>query len=268
MKVVCGCPALTPSPLFGIHLQHTQIQTNTHTQAHARACRPPIGSQHLVHTVDVIEERVSRGGGAVAARLGKRTRCECAGGSAAQVTRRRGVLLHVDSCLGGFVLPFARQLGYAVPAFDFSVPGVTSMSVDTHKFGMAHKGTSVVLYRSTRLREQQYTSVTEWTGGLYISPGACLTPAQGAGHHSVVPAATIRRRRPSSSRGLVQGLQLGALVLVVCWHTRSVSESGVRGLWLQALRAAAAALSLRLRGRAWFTSACRATSMSRRRSCR
>ena len=45
------------------------------------------------------------------------------------------------------------------------------MSVDTHKFGMAHKGTSVVLYHSTQLRQYQYTKITEWTGGLYISPG-------------------------------------------------------------------------------------------------
>lgn len=89
----------------------------------------------------------------------------------AKVTRRRGVPLHVDCCLGGFVLPFARQLGYPIPPFDFSVPGVTSISVDTHKFGMAHKGTSVVLYRSAEIRKHQYTSITDWSGGLYISPG-------------------------------------------------------------------------------------------------
>lgn len=89
----------------------------------------------------------------------------------AAVCRRRGVLLHVDACLGGFMLPFARDLGYPVPSFDFSVAGVTSMSVDTHKFGQAHKGTSVVLYRSAALRRYQYTRVTDWTGGLYISPG-------------------------------------------------------------------------------------------------
>lgn len=89
----------------------------------------------------------------------------------AKVARRRGVPLHVDCCLGGFVLPFAAKLGYRVPRFDFSVPGVTSMSVDTHKFGMAHKGTSVVLYRSKDIRRHQYTSITDWTGGLYISPG-------------------------------------------------------------------------------------------------
>lgn len=89
----------------------------------------------------------------------------------ARVTRRAGVLLHVDACLGGFIMPFARQLGYRTPSFDFCVPGVTSMSVDTHKFGMSHKGTSVVLYRCPALRKQQYTSITDWTGGLYISPG-------------------------------------------------------------------------------------------------
>ena len=81
-------------------------------------------------------------------------------------------MLHSDACLGGFVLPFARRLGYNIPAFDFSVPGVTSMSVDTHKFGMAHKGTSVVLYRNSAIRRHQYTQITEWSGGLYISPGA------------------------------------------------------------------------------------------------
>ena len=49
---------------------------------------------------------------------------------------------------------------------------VTSMSADTHKFGQAHKGTSVVLYRGPEYRRFQYTSITEWSGGLYISPGA------------------------------------------------------------------------------------------------
>lgn len=91
-----------------------------------------------------------------------------------QIARRYNLLLHVDACLGGFVLPFARKLGYPIPPFDFSVKGVTSMSVDTHKFGMAHKGTSVVLYHSKELRQYQYTKITEWTGGLYISPGKLL----------------------------------------------------------------------------------------------
>jgi glutamate/tyrosine decarboxylase-like PLP-dependent enzyme len=49
--------------------------------------------------------------------------------------------VHVDCCLGGFILPFAKKLGYSIPTFDFALPGVTSMSVDTHKYGYASKGT-------------------------------------------------------------------------------------------------------------------------------
>lgn len=81
--------------------------------------------------------------------------------------------LHVDCCLGGFFLPFLNKLGgeYAVEErFDFSVPGVTSISVDTHKYGFAAKGTSVVLYRNKEFRHFQYFAFPKWTGGLYITP--------------------------------------------------------------------------------------------------
>ena len=81
-----------------------------------------------------------------------------------------GVGLHVDCCLGGFVLPFMRQLGYDTPAFDFEVPGVTSMSIDTHKYGFALKGTSVVLYAHEDVRRSQYFCFPDWTGGLYTTP--------------------------------------------------------------------------------------------------
>lgn len=88
----------------------------------------------------------------------------------ADLARRRGVGFHTDACLGGFILPWAARLGHPVPAFDFSVPGVTSMSVDTHKHGYAAKGTSVVLYRGKELRRHQYFALTDWPGGLYVSP--------------------------------------------------------------------------------------------------
>ncbi|CAN4124174.1 unnamed protein product [Withania somnifera] len=80
------------------------------------------------------------------------------------------ICFHVDLCLGGFVLPFARKLGYSVPPFDFTVQGVTSISVDVHKYGLAPKGTSVVLYQNREIRKHQFVAVTEWTGGLYVSP--------------------------------------------------------------------------------------------------
>jgi sphinganine-1-phosphate aldolase len=78
--------------------------------------------------------------------------------------------LHVDACLGGFVLPFANQMGFDIPRFDFTCPGVTSMSIDTHKYGYATKGTSVVLYRNKALRHCQYFNFPKWPGGLYSTP--------------------------------------------------------------------------------------------------
>ena len=87
-----------------------------------------------------------------------------------ELARERGIGFHTDGCLGGFLLPWAEKLGYSVPPFDFRLPGVTSMSADTHKYGYAAKGTSVVLYRGRELCHYQYYANTEWPGGLYLSP--------------------------------------------------------------------------------------------------
>ena len=87
-----------------------------------------------------------------------------------EIARERGICFHVDACLGGFVLPWAEKLGYPVPEFDFRLPGVTSISADTHKFGYAAKGTSVILYRNPELRHYQYYTIADWPGGLYFSP--------------------------------------------------------------------------------------------------
>ncbi len=83
----------------------------------------------------------------------------------------RGIGLHVDACLGGFILPFGAELGYDIPLFDFRVPGVTSISADTHKYGYALKGTSTLLFRDRALRDAQYFFLTDWSGGKYCSPG-------------------------------------------------------------------------------------------------
>jgi sphinganine-1-phosphate aldolase len=87
-----------------------------------------------------------------------------------ELARERGIGFHTDACLGGFLLPFAERLDYSVPPFDFRLPGVSSMSADTHKYGYAAKGTSVVLYRGDELRHAQYFTFTEWPGGLYMTP--------------------------------------------------------------------------------------------------
>ena len=87
-----------------------------------------------------------------------------------KIAVNKGIGLHVDCCLGGFVLPFAKKLGYNIPDFDFGLPGVTSMSLDTHKYGYALKGTSVCLYRTRELRHSQYFCYADWTGGMYTTP--------------------------------------------------------------------------------------------------
>ncbi len=83
----------------------------------------------------------------------------------------RGINLHVDGCLGGFILAWGQDLGYDVPVFDFRLPGVTSISADTHKYGFGLKGSSVLLYRNPELRRRQYFIVADWPGGAYTSPG-------------------------------------------------------------------------------------------------
>ncbi len=87
-----------------------------------------------------------------------------------EIARQRSIGFHTDACLGGFLLPWAEKLGYDIPPYDFRLPGVTSISADTHKYGYAAKGTSVVLYRTLELRRYQYYTTSEWPGGLYFSP--------------------------------------------------------------------------------------------------
>jgi glutamate/tyrosine decarboxylase-like PLP-dependent enzyme len=92
-------------------------------------------------------------------------------GALSDIAVERGIGLHVDACLGGFILPFGQELGYDVPVFDYRLPGVTSISADTHKYGYALKGTSVLTFRDQALRNAQYFYLTDWSGGKYCSPG-------------------------------------------------------------------------------------------------
>jgi len=87
-----------------------------------------------------------------------------------EIALEHKVGLHVDCCLGGFLLPFIAKLGYHVPPFDFRLPGVTSISADTHKYGYAPKGSSVVLFSSHELRHYMYFVAPDWPGGIYATP--------------------------------------------------------------------------------------------------
>ncbi|MBO1041167.1 pyridoxal phosphate-dependent decarboxylase family protein [Brucella pituitosa] len=87
----------------------------------------------------------------------------------AEIASERGIWMHVDACIGGFVLPFAKMLGEDVPDFDFSVPGVTSISSDYHKYGYAYRGCSALLLRDKSLQEWQTFSTDAWPAGNYAS---------------------------------------------------------------------------------------------------
>lgn len=88
-----------------------------------------------------------------------------------EIALAHNIGLHVDGCLGGFILPWGEQLGFDIPPFDFRVPGVTTISADTHKFGYGLKGTSVLLFRDVALRRHAYFLSPNWKGGKYFSPG-------------------------------------------------------------------------------------------------
>jgi len=87
----------------------------------------------------------------------------------------RGILCHVDACLGGFLLPFLVTLGHVAKPWDLSVPGVTSISADLHKYGYASKGVSVILYGDRDLARHQPFVTSDWLGGLYGSPSMAGT---------------------------------------------------------------------------------------------
>jgi glutamate/tyrosine decarboxylase-like PLP-dependent enzyme len=102
----------------------------------------------------------------------------------AAVAADAGILFHVDACLGGWLLPFWERLGEPVPPWDLSVPGVTSLSADVHKYGWSFKGVSVLLHRHEEQLRHQYFLYDAWPGGLYGSattagtrPGAPIAAA-------------------------------------------------------------------------------------------
>jgi glutamate/tyrosine decarboxylase-like PLP-dependent enzyme len=86
------------------------------------------------------------------------------------IAQNSNLPFHVDGCIGGFMLPWVEKLGYPVDAFDFRLPGVTSMSADLHKFGYGAKGASVLLYQNMDYLKYQFFITTEWPGGIYASP--------------------------------------------------------------------------------------------------
>jgi glutamate/tyrosine decarboxylase-like PLP-dependent enzyme len=100
--------------------------------------------------------------------------------SIAALAIKHGVNCHVDACMGGVTLAYLEKLGHAIQPWNLRVPGVTSISVDLHKYGYTSKGASVVLYRNKQLRSHQGFFTDNWLGGMYASSGVLGTKSGGA----------------------------------------------------------------------------------------
>ncbi len=133
----------------------------------------------------------------------------------AALAQERGILCHVDACMGGYLLPFLTELGRVDVPFDFRVPGVTSVSADVHKYGYASKGVSVILYRTAELARKQIFATSDWLGGFYAStamagtrPAGPIAAAWAAlmhiGHEGYL---ALTRTAHDAARALCAGIQ-------------------------------------------------------------
>ena len=98
----------------------------------------------------------------------------------ANLAQQRGLWMHVDGCVGGFLAPFVKKLGHDIPDFDFSIPGVTSISADLHKYGYAAKGASLMMLRDADLQQYQTFNFNNWERGAYANNTAQGTRSGGA----------------------------------------------------------------------------------------
>jgi len=141
-------------------------------------------------------------------------------GEIGALAQEKGLLFHVDACVGGIHLSFMRKMGYHLPDFDFSVPGVSSISADMHKYGYAAKGSSTILYRDKSLRRYQIFACTDTTAYTLINPTVLSSKSGGplagtwailnflgeAGYEDIV------REVQEATRRLVEGInQIEAL---------------------------------------------------------
>lgn len=97
-----------------------------------------------------------------------------------ELAQARGLWLHVDACVGGYLAPFVRELGRPVPAFDLSLAGVSSLSADLHKFGFCPKPASTVFYRTAELAARQVFDLDVWPNGRFVTSTLVGTRPGGA----------------------------------------------------------------------------------------
>lgn len=152
-----------------------------------------------------------------------------------EIAAGHGLPLHVDACVGGFMLPWLERLGRPVPRWDFRVPAVTSISADLHKYGYAGKGASTLTWRDMSWMRHQFFVATDFPGGIYVSPtmigtrpGGPLAAAWAAlqaqgedGYLALTRAAIEAAERIRAGITAIPGLQLLGRpdTTIVAWGT-------------------------------------------------
>lgn len=128
-----------------------------------------------------------------------------------ELAQRRGVWLHVDACVGGYIAPFVRMNGADLPAFDFSVPGVWSISGDLHKYGYASKGASTIFFRDGALKDFMLFDAGPWPLGRMITPtlagtrpGGAIAAAWAVIHHLGVEGYREKQRMVTEARAKIE----------------------------------------------------------------
>ena len=158
-------------------------------------------------------------------------------GELGELAQARGLWLHVDACVGGYLVPFVAKAGYRVPPFDFAVPGVMSLSADLHKFGFCPKPASTVFYRTAERAACQPFEMEDWPGGKFATatlvgtrPGGAVAGAwatlQAMGEQGFVrTAGEIMQLRNAYRKGIVE---IGLTVVgepdlsILCFTARDI----------------------------------------------
>jgi glutamate/tyrosine decarboxylase-like PLP-dependent enzyme len=159
------------------------------------------------------------------------------------IAERHGLWLHVDACVGGILAPFVRECGYEVPAFDFSIPGVTSISADLHKSGFAAKPASTVSFRTRAHREFARYQFDDWPSGIYSGltftgtrPGGAIAAAWAAlnflgqaGYREIAEATMRAKEKTIAGLTAIEGVRVHGEppLYAFSWAATGVDMAGV-----------------------------------------
>lgn len=162
----------------------------------------------------------------------------------AAIAKDAGIWMHVDACVGGYLAPFMEKLGRPLPAWDFRLPGVMSISADLHKLGYCLKPASTIMWRSEDLKQYHYVHPDDWPGGQYSMTGFAGSRSAGpifaawaimrylgeAGYMRLAEDLMLKKAKLLQGIGSIEGLEPWYNdLLPVCFGATDVDLGAVKG---------------------------------------